>query len=669
MATTIKLKNSVTTTNAPSSLVQGEVAINITDKKVWVGNAATTPIQLLGAGASGTFGALTCTSLTNSGLTSGRVTYATTAGLLTDSANLTFNGTTLTANTIGAFTLGGTISGGGNQINNVIIGNSNPLAGSFTTLSASGVATISAGTVSAPALTTTGDTNTGIFFPAADTIAFTEGGVEAMRINSSGNVLIGATTLEGSVTTGAVKYLVLSGGYASNPQQIGMTMLGGADGAVGHFTFSGQSSGGNPRLVASISGYQTGTTVSVAAGYLAFNTNVGTAEQPTERMRITSTGNVGIGTSSPSSPLHVMGTDGTEQFKVGSLTGGTNFNISVVENDKVTLNAAESTTSRNMVFATGGTERMRIDSSGNVSIGTSTGNPLGNGGTVTTLAVASSGAGALSLVSSDTADGSVVGALNFGTTGASTNKTTAAINVYLEGSGATNASGNMRFFTRSGTDFLERMRITSGGQLLVGTSGTMDMGFGTQLLTSRSTSGTAAILQCAAGVNEPSMIITNASSSGFTTQIIDMRTVMASGTGFKAFNYASDSTTTRFFVRGDGNCYNTNGTYGTISDAKLKENIVDATPKLNKINQLKVRNYNFIGEELNQIGFVAQEFEQIFPTLVDETIDRDEKGNDLGTTTKTIKTTVLIPILVKAIQEQQAMIEELKQEVAKLKGV
>lgn len=70
-------------------------------------------------------------------LTSGRVPYVTTAGLLTDAANLTFNGTTLTANTIGAFTLSGTVAGGGNQINNVIIGTTTPLAGSFTTLAAS----------------------------------------------------------------------------------------------------------------------------------------------------------------------------------------------------------------------------------------------------------------------------------------------------------------------------------------------------------------------------------------------------------------------------------------------------------------------------------------------------------------------------------------------------
>jgi len=51
-----------------------------------------------------------------------------------------------------------------------------------------------AGTAALPAITTTGDTNTGIFFPAADTIAFTEGGAESMRINSSGTLLIGATS-------------------------------------------------------------------------------------------------------------------------------------------------------------------------------------------------------------------------------------------------------------------------------------------------------------------------------------------------------------------------------------------------------------------------------------------------------------------------------------------
>jgi hypothetical protein len=51
MPTILKLKNSVTTTAAPTTLVQGETAVNITDRKVWVGDAASSPVQIVGAGA------------------------------------------------------------------------------------------------------------------------------------------------------------------------------------------------------------------------------------------------------------------------------------------------------------------------------------------------------------------------------------------------------------------------------------------------------------------------------------------------------------------------------------------------------------------------------------------------------------------------------------------
>jgi len=67
------------------------------------------------------------------------------------------------------------------------------------TVNSSGIATftsgivVSAGTTAAPSISPTGDSNTGIFFPSADTIAFGEGGVEALRVNSSGNVGINST--------------------------------------------------------------------------------------------------------------------------------------------------------------------------------------------------------------------------------------------------------------------------------------------------------------------------------------------------------------------------------------------------------------------------------------------------------------------------------------------
>ena len=64
-----------------------------------------------------------------------------------------------------------------------------------------GGVTFAAGSVSAPAIAPTGDTNTGIFFPSADTIAFSEGGAEAMRINPSGDLLVGTTSSGGTGVT------------------------------------------------------------------------------------------------------------------------------------------------------------------------------------------------------------------------------------------------------------------------------------------------------------------------------------------------------------------------------------------------------------------------------------------------------------------------------------
>jgi len=116
----------------------------------------------------------------------------------------------------------------------------------------------------------------------------------------------------------------------------------------------------------------------------------------------------------------------------------------------------------------------------------------------------------------------------------------------------------------------------------------------------------------------------------------------------------------KLFIYSNGTVSNRTGTYNTISDAKLKENIVDATSKLDKLMAVKVRNYNLIGDELKQIGFVAQELETIFPSLIDNVPDLDENKEPTGEVTKGVKLTVMIPILVKAIQELKAEFDAYK---------
>ena len=99
-----------------------------------------------------------------------------------------------------------------------------------------------------------------------------------------------------------------------------------------------------------------------------------------------------------------------------------------------------------------------------------------------------------------------------------------------------------------------------------------------------------------------------------------------------------------FNVAGNGNVTNTNNSYGAISDIKLKENIVDATPKLDDLCKVKVRQYNLKSDpDHKQIGVVAQELEEVFAGLVDESKDADSDGKDLGTTTKTVKYSVFVP--------------------------
>jgi hypothetical protein len=220
-----------------------------------------------------TGGTITGSTINNSAI-GGTTAAAGAFTTLSATGATTFSGATvvsasLTANTFSSS--GATITGG--TINSTAIGGSTASTGKFTTLEATGVTTVQAGTVSLPAITTTGDTNTGIFFPAADTIAFAEGGAEAMRIDSSGN-----TTFAGSVLG------------TSETFQVGVN-------SSGKDTRFGVLSGGNGR----VEFYSAGS----------------------ERMRIDTSGNVLVGTTSVLGKISLLWNSSTQQGLVLKTTSST----------------------------------------------------------------------------------------------------------------------------------------------------------------------------------------------------------------------------------------------------------------------------------------------------------------------------------------------------------
>jgi hypothetical protein len=137
----------------------------------------------------------------------------------------------------------------------------------------------------------------------------------------------------------------------------------------------------------------------------------------------------------------------------------------------------------------------------------------------------------------------------------------------------------------------------------------------------------------------------------------------------------TDNVGIRMVIYGNGNLANVNGSYGTYSsDIRLKENIVPATSKLNDLMSLNVVNYNFKNDEKKnkQIGFIAQEFKEVFPSLVYERDTRkyDEQGNVIDGLEDALGLGVGMEfaIIVKAIQEQQELIQELSAKVSALEN-
>jgi hypothetical protein len=209
-------------------------------------------------------------------------------------------------------------------------------------------------------------------------------------------------------------------------------------------------------------------------------------------------------------------------------------------------------------------------------------------------------------------------------------------------------STNLVFATNSGGGAAaERMRIDSSGNLLVGTT-TSD-----------------ARIRVSGGGTVGRFV---ADGGSYTGNVISADTSgTAAGTGFNLILLQAGGSN-QFRVRGDGTIFATFTTVQSISDRRTKENIVDAQDGLNVVLNLRPVRFDFkenFGNNLkNQLGFIAQEVKPIFPDAIDVWKESDDPENPY----LSIGTTALIPVLVKSIQEQQALITQLTARITALEG-
>jgi hypothetical protein len=509
------------------------------------------------------------------------------------------------------------------------------------------------GSAATPAIRGT-DANTGMFFPAADTIAFAEGGAEIARFDSSGNLGIGIASP--TVTLDVNK---ASGQFRVSDGTVDMRMLPLAASNVG--------------IAGTLSNHS-----------YVLNTN------NTERMRITTAGDVGIGASSTGGyklfvksadlgntagnttlPFNLQTNTGNQdEFQIlwsrKTSTGGWN-NADLILRRNVDATANQSTLKFGVdngggtfQFDTAGTERMRIDSSGNVGIGTSSPSyrltVAGTSGAATVslleTGVRSWGirAGGSSTNTFDIADFTAgtsrllidsSGNVGIGTSSpvSDARLTISSDNtesyVFLQRSGATrfdaaigNNGGSIVF--KGGADsstvagLSEFMRIDSTGNLLVGRTNSAQ---------------NAAVGGCVIYGNGAADFGQMVFSRGANTVYITFRNASS---GAEVGNIQTNGTNT---------------SYVTSSDYRLKENIAPMTGALAKVAQLKPCTYTWKSNGSEGEGFIAHELQEVVPDAVAGEKDAvDSEGNIKA---QGIDTSFLVATLTAAIQEQQALINDL----------
>ena len=515
------------------------------------------------------------------------------------------------------------------------------------------------------------DTNTRIAFPANDTITADTGGTERLRIDSTGRLFLNTTT-EGNAgaddfTIGQISgstgitirsgttnngNLYFSDGTSGDDEYRGSIQYQHANNSLhvatnaverliidssGRFLLGLTSSRGNYGNNTSGVDYKmqiegTGATSSSLA--LIRNSNdANDGGIILGKTRSTSVGgNTVVQAGDDIGTLSFVGADGT------SLQFGADIGAEVesgVGNDDMPTalyfktNAGSTSTS----------ERMRIESGGNVVIGTTSASSKLHVHSANHYVLTSSGVAHrhihCSAVNGNA--GEYGGAISF-----SMGSTGAAAVAGLQGASDADNVGLSFITHNSGTgsdNAQESARLTSDGKFLVGrTSSITITGDGSTHVFEAITDNGYALATHSNTTNKRGIGIYYPSSSGASDAI---RFVISSSA--------------KFIVNGDGNVTNANNSYGSISDVSLKENIVDANSQWDDIKNIRVRNYNFkesTGQQTHtQIGVVAQELETVSPNLV-EVSDKDGMKN--------VQYSVLYMKSVKALQEAMTRIEILE---------
>jgi hypothetical protein len=208
------------------------------------------------------------------------------------------------------------------------------------------------------------------------------------------------------------------------------------------------------------------------------------------------------------------------------------------------------------------------------------------------------------------------------------------------GTPATGLADAILFETFTGS-WQERMRITSGGDLLVGTTTSS----GKITSSSASTSALSAIISASSQLTTVGLNIQKSDNNSTTSNWFQAFTINAgaTGSGIITANGASAAA------------------FGAFSDSRLKENIVNLPSQLDNIMALRPVEFDYVKSMGggHQIGFIAQEVQVVFPDLV------SAGPNGMLTLTDMNKNDAR---LIKAMQEQQALIEALTQRITALEA-